>query len=170
MRADAKALGNWKKKKKNSKCSPSVLKKKKMSGRKEVTSKDFLLLKISLYLKSPSVVWVPVWPSLWGFLWLKAGLGTLGSSTGISHEGTLPSSDTLTKSCTATGTPWGTKHRAWLGIPLYLPHPLLSPEPASLAKDLWHLLGRKKATFLCLLWANHLIHWVQHPVYWLRLG
>lgn len=56
MRADAKALGNWEKKKKNSKCSPSVLKKKKMSGRKEVTSKDFLLLKISLYLKSPSVV------------------------------------------------------------------------------------------------------------------
>lgn len=105
MRADAKALGNWKKKKKpTSKCSPSVLK-KKMSGRKEVTSKDFLLLKISLYLKSPSVVWVPVWPSLWGFLWLKACLGTLGSSTGVSHEGTLPSSDTLTKFCTATGTP-----------------------------------------------------------------
>ena len=53
MRADAKALGSWEKKK-NSKCSPSVLKKKKMSGRKEVTSKDLLLLKISLYLKSPS--------------------------------------------------------------------------------------------------------------------
>ena len=53
MRADAKALGNWGKK--ASKCSPSVFKKKKMSGRKEVTSKDMLLLKISLYLKSPSV-------------------------------------------------------------------------------------------------------------------
>lgn len=55
MRADAKALGNWEKKKKQQ-MFPFCVKKKKMSGRKEVTSKDFLLLKISLYLKLPSVV------------------------------------------------------------------------------------------------------------------
>lgn len=35
-----------------------------MSRRKEVTSKDLLLWKISLYLKSPSEI--PVLPRLWG--------------------------------------------------------------------------------------------------------
>lgn len=43
---------------------PFCVKKKKMSRRKEVTSKDLLLWKISLYLKSPSEI--PVLPRLWG--------------------------------------------------------------------------------------------------------
>lgn len=89
-------------------------KKKKKSGRKEVTTKDLLLLKISLYLKSPSVSSCAAHPV---GLWLKACLGILGSSIGISQEGTLPSADTHNKSCTEIVSPRSAQYRAWLSIP-----------------------------------------------------